>query len=117
MYVCPELTVGFAETSYTVREVEEQIEICVAIQPLTTIDIAFQVEFSTASGTAGMYMYVIGICTMYYTTTFYGVHTLFRKFMYRAYSDCACVPALHLDIYIYIYINDTLTKCSDTYKL
>ena len=40
-------------SSYTVREDEQQIDVCVVIDDQTRVAVDFMIEFSTMSGTAG----------------------------------------------------------------
>ena len=54
-------TIGFESTNYTVNENQGQVNICVAVlDPKIQMPASFpfQVEFSTANETAGLFLYI-----------------------------------------------------------
>ena len=55
-------TVGFDASRYGVREDEREVEVCVVVQPPVTIAFPFQLMFSAAIGSTGVYGYIHTCC-------------------------------------------------------
>ena len=49
---------GFEASSYTVREDEGEVEVCVVVQQPVAVDFPFQVLLSAANGIAGVWLHV-----------------------------------------------------------
>ena len=50
-------TVGFDASHYTVSEDEGEVRVCVLVQEPVAVDFLFQVLFSVATGSAGLYLH------------------------------------------------------------